>query len=139
VNIGFIYFKLFSFQKSFIYSDFLRRLGTCFILTSHEMSLEAYTTDVVKSVSFRAENQLEVITVDYLDDNGSNGFSCTLNVSRGVYILNVTAYDANGTLVDTYGIPTVFFIRIGRYAFGPQTQLQHLQRMLSNVRLRLRH
>jgi len=56
-----------------------------------------------------------------------------MNVSRGVYELNVTAYDINETLVDKYTLSTVFFIRIGRYATGPSRTLEHI---LSGHRLR---
>jgi len=118
VKLGHVYIKLFSFNRSFIFSDFLARLGVVFILTSHPMELEGYATDIVKSVTFKAENQLQIETMEIIDDNGSDGFSCSMNVSRGPYVLNITAYDANGLLVDHYSLFTVFFIRIGRYATG---------------------
>jgi len=69
-------------------------------------------------VTFKAENQLQIESMEIVDDNGSDGFSCFMNVSRGAYILNITAYDANGLLVDQYSLYTVFFIRVGRYATG---------------------
>jgi hypothetical protein len=80
-------------------------------------------------VDFLAENQLKIETGQFTDDDGSDGFSCVLNVTRGAYILNITAYDANGTLVDKYSLFTVFFIRIGRYAtgLGGEGRLQRLQ------------
>jgi parallel beta-helix repeat protein len=134
VKLGYIYIKLFSFNRSFIFSDFLARLGVVIILTSHDMSLEGVATDVVKSVTFRAENQMQVETMEIIDDNSSDGFSCNMNVSRGIYTLNITAYDGNGSLVDRYSLVTVFFIRIGRYATGPGQS--HLQRLRSIPRLR---
>jgi len=126
IKLGHIYIKLFSFNKSFIYSDFLERLGVVIILSSHELDVKAYATDVVKSVTFKAMNQLAVEDMVIVDDNGSDGFSCSMNVSRGVYELNVTAYDINGTLVDKYTLSTVFFIRIGRYATGSSRTLEHI-------------
>jgi parallel beta-helix repeat protein len=134
VKLGYIYFKLFSFNRSFIFSDFLLRLGVVIILTSHDMSLEGTATDVVQSVAFKAENLMQVENMEIIDDNGTDGFSCDMNVSRGVYTLNITAYDANGSLVDRYSLVTVFFIRIGRYATGPGQS--HLQRLRSLPRLR---
>jgi parallel beta-helix repeat protein len=119
VKLGTVYFKLFSFNRSFIFSDFLKQLGVVIILTSHEMELEGNATDVVKSVSFYAENQLQVESMEVIDDDGSDGFSCRMNLTRGVYTLNITAYDGNGTLVDKYSLTTVFFVRIGRYATPP--------------------
>jgi hypothetical protein len=99
------------------------------------MNLEGAAADVVKSVTFRAENQMQVETMEVIDDNSSDGFSCNMNVSRGIYTLNITAYDGNGSLVDRYSLVTVFFIRIGRYATGPdQSRLQGLQSLT-----RLRH
>ena len=133
IKLGNIYIKLFSFNKSFIYSNFLERLGVVIILSSHELDIKAYATDIVKSVTFKAMNQLAVEDMVIVDDNGSNGFSCSMNVSRGVYELNVTAYDINGTLVDKYTLSTVFFIRIGRYATGSSRTLEHI---LSSHRLR---
>lgn len=134
VQLGYIYIKLFSFNKSYIYSNFLDRLGVVIIWTSHELNLQAYTTDVVKSVTFKAMNQMAVEDMVVIDDNGSDGFSCTMNVSRGVYELNVTAYDINGTLVDKYTLSTVFFIRIGRYATAPAQS--HLLRLRDIHRIR---
>jgi hypothetical protein len=81
---------------------------------------------MVKSVTFKAMNQLAVEDMVIVDDSGSDGFSCSMNVSRGVYKLNVTAYDINGTLVDKYTLPAVFFIRIGRYAIGSSRTLAHI-------------
>jgi len=136
IKLGTIYIKLFSFNRSFIYSNFLERLGVVIILSSHELDIKAYTTDMVKSVTFKAMNQLAVEDMVIVDDNGSDGFSCSMNVSRGVYKLNVTAYDINGTLVDKYTLPAVFFIRIGRYAIGSSRTLGHI---LSSDRHWLRH
>jgi hypothetical protein len=118
VQLGHVYFKLFSFNRSFIFSDFLARLGVVIILTSHEMELKGNATDIVQSVTFKAENQMQIESMEIIDDNSSDGFSCFMNVSRGVYVLNITAYDGNGLLVDQYSLFTVFFIRVGRYATG---------------------
>ena len=134
VKLGHVYFKLFSFNRSFIFSDFLKRLGVVIILSSHPLELEAYATDVVDSVTFLAENQLQIETMEITDDNGSDGFSCVMNISRGAYTLNITAYDTNGSLVDHYSLFTVFFIRIGRYATGPREN--PLLRLRSIPRLR---
>lgn len=129
VQLGHIYFKLFSFNRSFIFSDFLRRLGVVIILTSHEMELQGNATDIVKSVTFNAENQLRLESMEIIDDNSSDGFSCKMNVTWGVYTLNITAYDGNGTLVDKYSLITVFFIRIGRYATPPLRTLRIIPRL----------
>ena len=128
VKLGTVYFKLFSFNKSFIFSDFLSRLGIVIILTTHQIELEASVTDIVKSVTFKADNQFKVETMEIIDDNATDGFACNMNISRGIYILNITAYDGNGTLVDKYSLISVFFIRIGKYAMKPeQTSLQSLR------------
>jgi parallel beta-helix repeat protein len=116
IKPGTIYIKLLSFNKSFIYSSFLEQFGIIVILSSHELEIKAYATNIVKSVTFKAMNQLAVENMVIIDNNGSDGFSCSMNVSRGVYELTVIAYDINGTLVDTHTLFTVFFIRIGKYA-----------------------
>jgi len=90
------------------------------------MELEAFATDAVKSVTFKAMNQLKIEDMEITDDDGSDGFSCIMNVTRGVYVLNITAFDGNGTLIDKYSLFSVFFIRMGRYATGPpETRLQN--------------
>ena len=99
------------------------------------MELQGFATDVVKSVTFKAENQLKIETMEVIDDDGSDGFSCNMNVTRGAYILNITAFDGNGTLVDRYSLFTVFFIRIGRYATGLNGE-SRLQRLVDIPRLR---
>ena len=98
------------------------------------MELEAYATEIVHSVTFLAENQLKIETMEITDDNRSDGFFCTMNISRGAYILNITAYDANGSLVDQYSLYTVFFIRIGRYATGPSENRLVRFRILPRLR-----
>jgi hypothetical protein len=135
MKIGMFYIKFLSYNKSFLYSDFLKYFGVVVILSSHELYVNANTTDIVKSVTFKAINQLAVEDMIIVDDNGSDGFSCNMNVSRGVYELTVIAYDINGTLVDKQTLSTVFFIRIGRYATGSSSTLGH---MLSSHRHRLR-
>lgn len=119
MRLGHIYFKLFTFNRSFIFSDFLARLGVVIVFTSHQMELEGTATDIVQSVAFRAENQMKVKSMEVIDDNTSDGFSCLMNITRGIYVLNISAYDGNGTLLDKYSLATVFFIRIGRYATDP--------------------
>ncbi|MCX6661424.1 MAG: PKD domain-containing protein [Euryarchaeota archaeon] len=136
VQLGHIYFKLFSFNRSFLFSDFLARLGVVIILTSHEMDLKANASDIVQSVTFKAENQLKIETMEITDTDGSDGFSCIMNVTRGTYILNISAYDGNGSLVDRYSLFTVFFVRVGRYATGPPSEARLLN--LRNIS-RLRH
>jgi parallel beta-helix repeat protein len=136
IKPGTIYIKLLSFNKSFIYSSFLEQFGIIVILSSHELEIKAYATNIVKSVTFKAMNQLAVENMVIIDNNGSDGFSCSMNVSRGVYELTVIAYDINGTLVDTHTLFTVFFIRIGRYATGSSRTLEHI---LSSHRDRLRN
>jgi hypothetical protein len=134
IQLGYLYINLFTFNQSYIYSEFLNGLGVVIIFTSHEMIVKAYATDIVQKVAFKAENLLAVESMEIIDDNSSDGFYCTMNVSRGVYELNVTAYDANGTLVDRYSLPVVVFLRIGRYAYGPSENPRHLL-----FRHRLRH
>ncbi len=137
VQLGHIYFKLFSFNRSFIFSDFLKQLSVVIILTSHPLDLQGYATEYVKSVTFQAENQIQPETLVMIDDDASDGFNCIMNVTRGVYVLNITAYDENGSLIDHYSLFTVFFIRIGRYATGPgPTYLNNIRTRTANLRLR---
>ena len=135
MKIGMFYIKFLSYNKSFLYSDFLKYFGVVVILSSHELYVKANTTDIVKSVTFKAINQLAVEDMIIVDDNGSDGFSCNMNVSRGVYELTVIAYDINGTLVDKQTLSTVYFIRIGRYATGSSSTFEHI---LSSYRHRSR-
>jgi parallel beta-helix repeat protein len=126
MQFGYLYINLFTFNLSYIYSEFLYGLRVVIIFTSHEMILKAFATDIVRKVAFQATNLLAPESMEIIDDNSSDGFYCTMNVSRGVYELNVTAYDVNGTLVDRYTLPVVVFLRIGRYALGPSQNPRHL-------------
>lgn len=136
MKLGYIYIKLFSYNRSYIYSNFLERLRIVILFSSHEMDVEAWATDTAESVVFRAENLFNeyVPTTEIVDDTPSNGFSAVFNVSRGIYELNVTAYDGNGTVIDRYSLPTVLFLRVGKYALGPEGTLRQTGRILSRLR-----
>jgi PKD domain len=133
VKLGYIYINLFTYNKSYIYSNFLERFKIVMLFTTHEMNLEAVALDMVETVAFKAENLLTYNTTEFVDNDSSDGFSCVFNISRGVYRLNISAYDANGTLVDKYTLPVVLYRRIGKYMMGPEENLQSLQRLFSRL------
>jgi hypothetical protein len=127
LKLGYLYFNLFTFNQSYIYSDFLNVLKIVVVLTTHDLEMKTTATDIVQSVTFKAVNLwADVNATVLIDNNGTDGFSCTMNISRGLYEFNVSAYDINGTLVDKYSLPIVIFLRIGKYAMGPSENLRHL-------------
>jgi parallel beta-helix repeat protein len=134
IKLGYIYFNLFTFNRSYIYSNFLERLRVVFIISSHVLNADAWAADNVESVTFKASNLWQDNMVEIADNDSTDGFSCNFNMSAGMYELNVSAFDGNGTMVDKYSLPVVFYLRIGKYSMGPEDTSRHMLRLN-----RLRH
>ena len=113
IKLGFLYLRLFSFNKSFLYINILEEMGAAGMITNEDLYVEANATDAVKSVEFTAIHLLWGINFTYEDDDGSDGFSTILGLSRGVYLLTVSAFDENENLIDTEIIDFFIFLRIG--------------------------
>lgn len=114
VQPGYIYIRIFTFNKSFFYINLLNMLGVAVIIGTSGLMVEVAATDTVQLVRFEALKLLSGESTVLEDGNGSNGFSCSLDISGGVYQLMVTAYDADGNLIDGQILPCVIFLRIGQ-------------------------
>jgi parallel beta-helix repeat protein len=132
-QLGYVYINLFTYNKSYIYSNFLERLRIVVLLTNHEMEVKANGAYMVDTVVFQAYNLRDDLTTILVDDNSSDGFRAVFNLTRAMYEINITAYDANGSFVDKCTLPTVFYFRIGRFANGPE-EMRPLQRFASRFR-----
>lgn len=96
-------------------------------LTTYDLIIEAQTTDAVKTVYFEAVNPLWGDFMSYVDNNGSDGFSCSFNLTMGLYQLMIVAYDNNSNLVDYTIIASCLYLRLG--ASAPPGHLQQLVRL----------
>jgi outer membrane protein assembly factor BamB len=128
IQIGYVYIKIFSFNSSFIYIDLLRSLGVAVIITNHDLFVQADATEAVHTVVFVVYSPSLNDSMVRVDDNGSNGFSCSFNVTWGMYELRLTAFDANGTLIDRQNFSSVIFLHFGSHSLPPSGQLRHIAR-----------
>ena len=111
---GYIYLRIFTFNKSYFYINLLNVLGTAIVIGTDDLVVEATASNTVRSVHFEALRPLFGESTVCVDDDGSDGFSCSLNVSRGLYQITVYAYDGDGNFIDSQIIPSVIFLRIGQ-------------------------
>lgn len=127
IQPGFIYFQLFTFNRSYFYIHLLDLLGATVFITTNDLLVEAKATDAVKKVHFEALSPLggDIMTRD--DDVGSNGFSCQLNLSLGLYQITITAFDNDGNLIDIQTVNYCLFLRLGSGggSGGQGGQLRH--------------
>jgi len=113
IKLGFVYLRLFTFNKSFLYITILEEMGAAGMVTNEDLYVEANATEAVKSVEFTAIHLLWGINFTYEDDDSTDGFSAILNLSRGVYLLTISAFDENKNLIDTEIIDFFVFLRVG--------------------------
>jgi hypothetical protein len=123
IHTGFIYINFLTFNKSYFYIGLLDILGATIILGTNDLVVEATTTDTVHTVHFESLDLLLDESTVQNDTNSTDGFSCTLPLSRGLYQLTILAFDANGTLIDGQIIPYVLFLRISTGS----TSIQHFR------------
>ncbi|MBN1280764.1 MAG: right-handed parallel beta-helix repeat-containing protein [Candidatus Thermoplasmatota archaeon] len=124
IKRGYIYFRLFSINRSFFYSYFLDSLGVSAIVTNNELFVEVVGTDVVQRVTFEAIDILSGDNYTYQDDDSSGNFTCSMNISRGAYELLLTAYDGNNSVIDQQVYSAIVYLRIGRYSMLSSGQLR---------------
>jgi hypothetical protein len=121
---GYIYLRIFTFNKSYFYINLLNVLGAAMVISTNDMVVNATASSAVCSVRFEVLTPLFEEVMVRVDDNGSNGFSSTLNLTRGLYQITVFAYDGEGNLIDGQIIPYVLFLRIGQSSINGE--LQHI-------------
>jgi len=114
LKAGYIYFRIFTFNKSFFYINLLDALGAAVIFSTSDLVVNATASNAVQAVRFEAMIPLIEEPLVRIDNDSSNGFSATLNLTRGLYQVTIFAYDADGNLIDGQIVPYVVFLRIGR-------------------------
>jgi hypothetical protein len=125
IRPGFIYINFLTFNKSYFYVNLLDILGATIIISTNDLIVETTITNAVHTVHFEALDLLLNESAARNDTNSTDGFSCVLNLSRGLYQLTITAFDTNGTLIDGQIIPYVLFLRIGAGSTSIQNILNH--------------
>jgi hypothetical protein len=83
------------------------------MIANEDLYVEANATEAVEYVTFTAIHLLWGINFTHEDDDGSDGFSAMLDLSRGLYLLTVSAFDENENLIDTEIIDFFIFLRVG--------------------------
>jgi outer membrane protein assembly factor BamB len=114
-QVGYVYFRFFMFNNSYFYSPLLLTFGLAVVLSNRDLLLAAKTSDAVHSVKFTvfSPDPLTNLSYSLVDNNGSDGFSRTFNITRGVYAIILDAYDANGTFIDHSVFTLLFYFRFG--------------------------
>ena len=77
------------------------------------MDIKATCTEAVDTVNFTAFNLISGDNSSYEDDNGSDGFSASLELPLGLYQLTVSAFDADENLIGIEQVDYLVFISRG--------------------------
>ncbi len=110
---GHIYFRIFTFDKSYLYLHFLSVLGVTGVLTTDSgLYLNATVTDNVEEVNFSAFQILWNINFPVWDRDMSDGADAFIYLDFGLYRITAKAYDIDGNLIDIYTVN--FFILFNR-------------------------
>lgn len=112
LQTGYIYFKFPSFESSFLYSRFLDAYGVAVLITSDEFRAELNTSTSIHSVLFHLTNLNSGSTSEYSDNESTDGFSFTLDISTGMYEVSIDGFDENQTRIDACQLPIVLFLQL---------------------------
>ncbi|UCF12695.1 MAG: tandem-95 repeat protein [Thermoplasmatales archaeon] len=116
---GFVMFDLLFFNRTYFYIailDFLNIAGYVTILGTIDVTANA--TNNVHTVKFQSNYLLIGENDTKIDDNSSDGFTATLEMSStGLVIITVFAYDEEGNLIDR-NIVNLIYIYIKRQGGG---------------------
>jgi hypothetical protein len=99
---GYLYLRFFTFTKTYGYIYSLDLLGMSLIITTGGMSVDATSSDAVKTVVFEMKNRFlddQKWNANYTNDTG-NFYEGYFILSDGLYETTAYAYDANGRLID---------------------------------------
>jgi len=102
---GHIYFRIFTFDKSYLYLHFLSVLGVTGVLTTDSgLYLNATVTDCVDAVNFSAFQILWNIYFSAWDRDMSDGADAYIPLDFGLYRIIARAYDVDDNLIDIYTV-----------------------------------
>ena len=112
---GFIYFHIFTFDKSYLYIYMFETWGvTGMISTEDSLSVNATVTESVDLVKFEANQLLMNMTSEETDDNMSDGANTLFLLNTGLFEITAYAYDEEGNMIDNDKIDYLVF-------FSPST------------------
>lgn len=99
---GYLYFRFFTFTKTYGYIYSLDLLGMSLIITTGGMTVDATGSEAVDTVIFEMKNRFledQKWNANYTNSTG-NFFEGFFILSDGLYETTAYAYDSNGRLID---------------------------------------
>ena len=132
IKAGFIYFRFFGANNSYLFISLLESLGVSAIIGDGGLGIKAEATENVNSTSFEIIDCILGENLTQYDDNGSDGFSSKMDIPTGLWELTVYAYDSDGNMIDIGKVDYLVFIN-----HGSEEEQQFT--MLSNLRGRVIH
>ena len=101
LKTGFVYFYIFTFDKSYLYLYAFDVLGITAVVSSDSgLYINATVTDQVDSVKFEAFQILWNMSSEELDDDMSDGAEAYIPLPFGLFRVTAYAYDADGNMID---------------------------------------
>ena len=112
---GFVYFNIFTFNNSYLFSYILETIGVCVVVSlTYDLYLEATATEAVRSVTFKMVNPIFGDNITIVDDDASDGFTGFTIMDAFVWQLSAYAYDEDGVMIDVDTIELFIFLKIGK-------------------------
>ena len=112
---GFLYFNIFGFNDSYLFSYILSTIGATVVLSlSNDLYLEATATEAVHSVIFKMVNPIFGDNITLEDDDASDGFTGFTTMDAIFWQLSAYAYNEDGLLIDADTIELFIFFEIGK-------------------------
>jgi len=112
---GFLYFNIFGFNDSYLFSYILSTIGATVVLSlSNDLYLEATATEAVHSVIFKMVNPIFGDNITLEDDDASDGFTGFTTMDAIFWQLSAYAYNEDGVMIDVDTIEFFIFLKIGR-------------------------
>ena len=112
---GFMYFNIFTFNNSYLFSYILETIGACVVVSlTYDLYLEATATEAVHSVTFKMVNPIFGDNITIVDDDASDGFTGFTIMDAVFWQLSAYAYDEDGVMIDVDTIEFFIFLKIGK-------------------------
>lgn len=112
---GFMYFNIFDFNNSYLFSYILETIGATVVVgLTYDLYLEASASEFVHTVKFEMVNPIFGDNITIIDDDASDGFTAFTEVDAIFWQLSAYAYDEDGILIDVDTIDFFIFLKIGK-------------------------
>lgn len=131
---GFVYFNLFDFNNSYLFSYILETIGVTVVVgLTYELYLEASASEYVDRVEFEMINPVFGDNVSIVDDTAEDGFTGYIEqVDAILWQLSAKAYNEDGVLIDADVRDFFIFLKIGRNS-GTKGLIGALQTLRNEV------